>query len=68
MNNGETIKVSCYSSLKNLLEELKERGVKEKEFDKVEFEHSYDDCYYENDTPSIVATLTRKKNAKTDKI
>lgn len=69
MNNKETIKINCcYSSLKNLLQELKERGVKEEEFDKVDFELDYDSCYYESDIPGIMVTITRKKNAKTDKI
>ena len=66
MNNKETINISCgYSSLKSLLEQLKESGVKKDEFDRVEFELDYSGCYYESDTPGIIATITRNKNAET---
>lgn len=53
---------SCYN-LKELLNELEKEGITD--FKKVEFEISYEGCYYESDPPSIAARYTPpRKNAK----
>jgi len=54
------IKISFqYGSLAALLEKLRQEGISEKDFDKVEFETDYSDCYYEGDTPTMVATFNK---------
>lgn len=45
----------AYSSLQSLIDELKSNGVTD--FTKVEFETDYSGCYYEGDTPGIMAII-----------
>lgn len=54
----KNIKISVCFSLQYLLDTLKSEGVSEKDFDKVEFDKDYGDCYYEGDEPSIVAVFS----------
>ena len=50
------------TNLKDLIFSLKVKGIKEENFNKVLFELDYRGCYYESDTPKIVATINTFKN------
>jgi hypothetical protein len=54
-------------SLKTLLEDLRRDGVQKEDFQYINFQLSYDDCYYESDPPSIRAIFydeDAKRNKK----
>ena len=43
------------NSLKGLLDAVKEAGYVEEDYINIEFELDYGGCYYESDSPSIIA-------------
>lgn len=48
-------------SLAYIIKQLKENGVKEKDYDKVIIDADYGGCFYEGDIPSIHAVYKEKK-------
>ena len=50
--------------LSNLLDDLKDSGVSSRDFDKVQIEQDYRDCWYEGDAVGVRAVYIPKQKKK----
>ncbi len=51
----------CHTTLKEVIEYFTGYGLTSKDFGNIEIELDYGGCYYESDTPSVVAIYTKPK-------